>query len=316
VKTVREALVTGSAGFVGRHMVMFLEERGWRVWRCDIDFEDNTYLNPAVELFTDGDDHAFDLVVHAAALNPHRAAIDSQPYNLSYNLLLDAALFEWAIRTRQRHVVYLSSSAAYPIAYQRPEFSRLVPLGEHLIDLTDAEEPDSHYGWTKLTGERMAVTARQCGVPVTVVRPFSGYGSDQSSDFPFRAFIERARRREYPFTVWGSATQVRDWIHIDDIIAATYALYEADAQSQYHAVNLCTGDSTAMGDLAQLIIDSVGGGYAPILAVDRDAPLGVHYRVGDPTLLHEFYVPKVSLHEGVLRALREVRTLTLKEGLG
>ena len=37
---------------------------------------------------------------------------------------------------------------------------------------------------------------RASGVPVTIVRPFSGYGTDQSTAFPFPAIVAKATRRQ------------------------------------------------------------------------------------------------------------------------
>src|SRR4051812_24358170 len=200
------ALVTGSAGFVGRHTVAHLRRRGWEVVGFDIETG-----NDARTAFEHAHLTHYDLIVHAAASAPHRAAIDTQPWHFARNLQLDAAMFDWAVRTGQGRVVYLSSSAAYPIEYQQS--AGYGPLPEQWIDLKYANEPDSVYGWTKLTGERLAEQARKTGLPVTVGRPFSGYGEDQSENFPFRAINERARRRDDPFPNWGSGEQVRDWIH-------------------------------------------------------------------------------------------------------
>src|SRR6185369_5845713 len=216
------ALVTGSAGFVGRHMQSALERRGWEVTRADIA---DPYGRPMdCQIHFRGDHTVYDLVIHAASRSPHRVAIDTQPASHIYNQLLDAAMFDWAIRTKQGRVLYFSSCAA-----------------------ADAE-PDA-YGLLKLTGERMAVQARAAGVPVTVVRPYSGYGEDQSEDFPFRAFVERARRREDPFDVWGDGKQVRDWIHVDDVVGASLALVEAEVDGP---VSLCTGIGTPMLDVAAM----------------------------------------------------------------
>jgi nucleoside-diphosphate-sugar epimerase len=266
---VKTALVTGSAGFVGRHMVAELEQRGCHVWECDV-----TDARPdgALEIFLHGS-NVFDLVVHCAAQASHRAAIDGQPAAMVYNQLLDAAMFEWAIRTQQRRVLYFSSCAA------------LDP------DLDD-------YGWTKLTGERMAASARRAGVPVTVVRPYSGYGEDQGTDWPFGAFVERARRREDPFTIWGDGQQVRDWIHIDDVVSGALAVVESGTE---YPVELCTGVGTSMTDLAQMICQAAG--YEPDFEYRLDKPGGSAYRLGDPYLLSTCYQPQVTLDEGIKRAL-------------
>ena len=242
----------------------------------------------------------WDLVVHCAASAPHRAAIDTEHQHMAKNLNLDAAMFDWAVRTGQGRVVYLSSSAAYPIHLQDdPRSSDPVVLREDDIDFVNVAEPDSVYGWTKLTGERMAAEARKAGLAVTVVRPFSGYGEDQSENFPFRAILERVKARQDPLTIWGDGQQVRDWIHIDDVVAGMLAVAESGTEEP---VNLCTGVGVSMTELAQIACAQAG--YSPRLQFLTDKPAGVAYRVGDPTRLHQFYVPKVSLAEGIARTIR------------
>lgn len=240
----------------------------------------------------------YDLVVHAAASAPHRTAIDTQHQHMARNVQLDAAMFEWAVRTGQGRVVYLSSSAAYPIAYQR-RGGYHEPLYESMIDLDDVEQPDAVYGWAKLTGEQMAREARRDGLAVTVVRPFTGYGEDQSPNFPFRAILDRVKGRESPLTVWGDGSQVRDWIHIDDVVAGIMAVAESGTDQP---VNLCTGIGHSMFELA-LMAARRAGHHAPVTALE-DKPAGVAYRVGDPARFHAIYRPKVDLEEGVARALR------------
>ena len=263
---MKTALVTGAAGFVGRHMSVALRQRGYTVAECDIvDGWD------ALDHFAT-DTRRYDLVVHAAASSPHRKAIDSEPQHLARNVELDAAMFDWAVRTGQGRVLYLSSCAAL-------------------------DDPDD-YGWAKLTGERMAAAARRSMLPVTVVRPYSGYGEDQSELFPFRAFVERARRREDPFTIWGDGSQVRDWIHISDVVAGALAVAESGSDDP---VSLCTGVGTSMLELAAMICHAAG--YEPSFDLLPEHHAGSAYRVGDPTALHQVYVPKVDLAEGVRRAL-------------
>jgi nucleoside-diphosphate-sugar epimerase len=160
--------------------------------------------------------------------------------------------------------------------------------------------PADVYGWTKLTGEQLAQQANTTGMIVHVVRPFSGYGEDQSLNFPFRAFVERALNRENPFTIWGDSSQVRDWIHIDDVVQGILQIVEDDVRVP---VNLCTGVGTSMYQLAMKMCEYLGA--TPEIKVDRDAPLGVHYRVGDPTRFHRHYVPRITIDEGVRRALRK-----------
>lgn len=293
-----KALVTGSAGFVGRHMVAELQRRDWDLTGCDPLGWDR---RDALDRFRI-DGNVYDLVVHAAAREPHRAAIDGKPGGFPYNVMLDSAMFDWAIRTGQHRVLYLSSSAAYPVDLQRrrPKSAEPIRLCEDYIELGEpwiTYMPDASYGWAKLTGEMMAAAARTAGLPVTVVRPFSGYGEDQSEDFPFGAFAARARRREDPFPLW-NADAVRDWTHIDDVVAGALAVVDSGTDEP---VNLCTGRGESCGDVAAAIARA--SGYSPEFQTQGDKPAGVAYRVGDPTRLHQYYKPQVTLEEGIARAL-------------
>jgi len=66
-------------------------------------------------------------------------------------------------------------------------------------------------------------------------------------------------------------------------------------------VNLCTGIATPFRRLAEIIGEQVG--YMPEIWVESDKPKGVAYRVGNPSKMLQWYVPKISLAEGVARAL-------------
>ena len=328
----RLALVTGSAGFVGRHTVRELVARGYDVVGIDLvepgplchpaglvwppfgaPLElDATYVRYAVgdalEFFrrSFGTGRRYDLVVHAAAVVGGRTMIDGRPLELAaIDLELDAALWRWAQKARPGRVVYLSSSAAYPVVWQAEQFART--LSEDLIDIDNAARflgrPDATYGLVKLVGELLALEARAEGIPVTVVRPFSGYGADQALDYPFPTFIDRAARRLDPFPIWGTGRQVRDFIHIDDVVAGMLDLAELGVDE---AVNLGTGRPTSFDQLAELVCTAAG--YSPTFEHILDAPAGVEYRVADTTLADELLgalAPRITLEAGIAAALAE-----------
>lgn len=290
---MKHALVTGHKGFIGRHFAAELERRGWHVAGCDI---------------TDGDDcrdlfanagFRYDLVIHCAANVGGRARIDGDPLAVAENFAIDSDMFRWAARTGQRKVIYFSSSAAYPVAYQDGESN--LPLEEDDQKVSHVlGSPDQTYGWAKLAGEKMAEAARQHGVETFIFRPFSGYGEDQSLDYPFPSFIARAKRRDDPFEVWGDGTACRDWIHVDDIVAGVMAVVEAGYSEG--PVNLCTGVATSFNKLAERV--TYEAGYSTLLLHFTDRPVGVQYRVGDPTLLHKFYRPRITLENGIRRCFK------------
>lgn len=284
-------LLTGHRGFVGRHLHTAMNARGWDV--TGIDLADDS--GDALDFFRT-DDTRCDLAIHAAAIVGGRASIDGSPLGVGTNLALDAWYMRWLIRTGTLRAVYFSSSAAYPVALQQPGDVRR--LYEEDINLAYMEEPDATYGWAKLTGEKLATYAEAEGCRILVPRPFSGYGEDQADCYPFPAFIQRARRRDDPFEIWGAGDSTRDWIHIDDLVGAVLALLDADVTGP---VNLGWGRATSFDDLARIVTSAAG--YRPQFKHLADAPQGVHHRVCDPSRMLDHYVPTITLEEGVRRAL-------------
>lgn len=298
---MRYALVTGSSGFIGRHIAESLTAAGYTVYGIDTMHprNDRVYhtLYDARDFFRRDDRH-FDVAVHCAAEVGGRYTIDNAPLQQAINFELDAGLFRWAIRTRPSRVVYLSSSAVYPVAMQSFEQSLSEDAIQPVGKLKMFGVPDKLYGWTKLVGELQAALVRQQGIPVTVGRPFSGYGEDQDTSYPFAAFAERARAKVDPFVIWGNGSQVRDWIHVDDICSAIMRLIDQGIDGP---VNLGTGRGTSMFDLARIFVEAVG--YEPEFVFRTDMPSGVQYRVADTARMRGLYTPKISLEEGVRRAV-------------
>jgi nucleoside-diphosphate-sugar epimerase len=131
-----------------------------------------------------------------------------------------------------------------------------------------------------------------------VLRPFSGYASDQDLAYPFPSFIRRAKRRMDPFEVWGDGEQVRDWIHVDDIVGATLVAVEQEIDGP---TNLCSGVGISFDQLARFVSQQVG--YSPVIEHKLDAPTGVFHRVGNPSKMLSFYQPTISLAQGITEAL-------------
>lgn len=285
--------LSGSAGFIGRNLHRTLDEQGHHVTTCDLRA---AHIGDALDFFR-RDRTPYDLAIHCAAIVGGRASIDGHPLGVATNLALDAWYMRWLIASRTRRAVYYSSSAAYPVDLQGPDSGHR--LSEDDIDLTAPRQPDATYGLAKLTGEQLVPYAEAEGSRVHVLRPMSGYGTDQALDYPFPSFIQRARRREGPFEIWGTGRQVRDWVHIDDVVGATLAAVDQDVTGP---TNIGTGRATSFNSLAALVCAEAG--YKPTLHHILGAPDGVQYRVADPTKLHSFYQPRISLEEGVRRALR------------
>jgi len=289
-----KALVTGSSGFVGRHFVPFLKSKGYLVTSIDI----KTGLD-CRDFFKNSKD-SFDLVVHLAAIVGGRETIEGEPLSVATDLSIDAEMFNWAIKTKPKKIIYYSSSAAYPTQLQA--YGLDTKLQEGMIDLENVKNPDESYGWAKLTGEMLASYARNAGINVYVFRPFSGYGFDQDLNYPFPSFVKRVIDRVENFEIWGDGSQVRDFIHIDDVIAGTMAFVDNNIQAP---INLGWGRATSFNDLAELFFKI--SDWRPKNGITHllDKPKGVMYRCSDNSKMLEVYQPKITLEDGIREALEK-----------
>jgi nucleoside-diphosphate-sugar epimerase len=290
-------------------MVKAFTERGDSVFGIDVveaPDDERSQVRDALDFFrSPWSGPRFDLAIHCAAVIGGRAGIDGSPLAVATNLALDAWFFRWLERAQVSRAVYFSSSAAYPVDLQ-DDFATARPLREDDIPqspLNNIGRPDATYGWAKLTGEQLAATARAGGQQVLIVRPFSGYGADQPVDYPFPALMQRVMESHAgdPIEVWGDPRAVRDWIHIDDIVAAVMRLLETGEDGP---VNLGTGIATPFRSLVeQMLLAAHGLNHQRVVQPVAGRPEGVVFRVANPERLYRTFVPQITLAEGIARAV-------------
>ena len=247
------------------------------------------------------DDTKYDLVIHLAAIVGGRATIEGNPLSVATDLAIDSDFFNWALITRPGRIVYFSSSAAYPTKYQGTD--DWVKLNESMIDLDNISNPDLTYGWSKLTGEYLAKFVQEAGIPVHIFRPFSGYGTDQSLDYPFPSYIKRAKDRMDPFEIWGSGQQDRNFTYVSDIVEGLKLACEniTDCRS----INIGTSEITKIADAVQTVCDIMGYKPADGFFFDTSKPEGVHARAAD-TRNQELWLgwkPSVSFKDGITKTI-------------
>jgi GDP-L-fucose synthase len=254
---------------------------------------------------------SFDLVLHLAAVVGGRQTIEDMPLSVADDLSIDAAMWQWAARTRPGRVVYFSSSAAYPIDLQREQENYALHENDLMFDRSYIGLPDLSYGWAKMTGEYLGkLASERAGVSYIVYRPFSGYAEDQSVGYPMTDICKRALRHilfSERMSVWGSGLQVRDWIHMSDVVRMVSQTCLSAGSGT--TLNLCTGVGHNMIQIASMaceaVKDIVGlaqGGLT--IETMTDKPVGVMYRVGDPASIQEFTgAAHVALSDGIRRVV-------------
>ena len=267
-------LVTGSAGFLGGHTCRYMQELGHTVTGIDID----------KDIFKHGlPDERFDVLIHFAAYVGGRKGIDNNLYRITKNIELDRQVIQWA-ETHVDRMIYPSSCAAYPRALQTQQGT---PMHESMM----GGETFDMYGMSKLAAECMLKFAK---VKNHIIRPFTIYGPGQSMDYPLPAIIERAKRGEC--SVWGSGTQVRDWVHILDALRVFEYLIDREDPI---VLNIGTGIPLTFTEVAEIIYKEIHGKIIPV-QTQTNEPEGAGYRYADTKLLESLnLLPEIPFHEGV-----------------
>lgn len=111
-------------------------------------------------------------------------------------------------------------------------------------------QPISAYGYSKAMAEMLAQEyASQFGIKTLVVRPFSVYGERQQKQVVFDLCGKLAQHPD-ELSIIGGGEEVRDFLHIDDLVAAVTRLME---HRYTGIVNLGTGIPTTIADLVKNI---------------------------------------------------------------
>jgi len=305
-------LITGAAGFLGRNYVRYHLAKGDDVVAVDDLSNPHSHWLPAdlgeldqieAELgyflnMVDGTSR-YDLAYHFAAPVGGRVKIEGDPLFNADSLRLDSLFFRWATRN-VKTVVYPSSSAVYGVTFQG-KTGQALQEGMFHPSNPNWFAPDEMYGFTKLAGEVLAWKSAAYGLNVLCIRPFSGYGEDQSLEYPVPSIAARVAKREDPLTIWGSGLQTRDFIHVSDLVGATISRLDAGVHG-YESMNIGSGRATSFIDIGKALAKIAG--YEPTIVTDVTKPEGVQNRWCDTARMWRYHQPKVSLTEGLTRVLR------------
>jgi len=299
-------LVTGAAGFLGRHFVKHHHRQGDVVVAVDdlSNAEEPSFAFHHLDAgaFFATETGRFDRAYHLAAPVGGRSKIDRDPLFNADSLRLDSLFFRWAVKNTDL-ALYPSSSAVYPTYLQQAD--NFYPLREDMVDPAQPTwgAPDQMYGFAKLAGEYLAWKAAGYGLNTLCIRPFSGYGEGQSFEYPIPSILRRALRGDDPIHVWGPGSQTRDFIHVDDVVRGTMARLEQDVRG-YAVLNLGSGMPHSFEQIAIIAADLAG--YTPRIIPEPDKPTGVMHRYCNPENMLRYYTPTVSLRDGLKRVMEEI----------
>jgi GDP-4-dehydro-6-deoxy-D-mannose reductase len=266
-------LVTGADGFVGRHLVPRLVERGHQVVAGCRPAEElggalREQWGDAVQVvsleLTDGDglraavEPAPDAVVHLAAVASVRQAREDPSQAWVVNAvgtarLMDAVLAAQTAAGSDPMVLVVSTAEVYGSGSPRARLE------------TDVPAPQSPYAASKLAGEIAALEAwRRSGLRVTVARPFIHTGPGQRPPYVIPSFIQRLLQVKAgnPAKVpTGNMEIVRDLLDVRDVVEAYILLLLRGRPGETY--NVARGTGYTLRDIFQKIAHEIGVSAEP-----------------------------------------------------
>jgi UDP-N-acetylglucosamine 4-epimerase len=288
----RRWLVTGSAGFIGSHLVGALLELGQDVlgldnfatgFRRNLD-EVRERVGSAAwrrHTFVEADIRDPDACRRACAgvdVILHQAALGSVPRSIRDPLTTHAAnatgflnMLVAANECGVKRVVYASSSSVYG------DHPRLPKIEDRIGD------PLSPYAVTKRLNESYAsVFTRTHGLQCIGLRYFNVFGARQDPEGPYAAVIPRfvtAMLAEKPVTIFGDGETTRDFCFVDNVVHANLLAAVADRpEATGQVYNVAAGARTSLNELFGVLRDLIGQRH-PGMRIP--APRYEDFRVGD-----------------------------------
>ena len=256
-------LVTGGVGFIGSHIVEYLVQRGDNV--IVLDNLSNGKMQNISKVsddinFVNGDVRDCNLVEQLVKDVDgvfHEAALVSVPESFKMqNEYFDVNVngTENILKLAKEYgfkIVYASSSSVYG----NP---KSVPIKED-----DDRNPLNPYAKTKLEDELLAEKYSEMGVHIIGLRYFNIFGRRQSKEYAgvIKLFLEKIQQNKAPI-INGDGSQTRDFVYIEDVVKAN--ILAMDSNIKYKFLNVGTGFSISILDLANICIEASGLSLKPV----------------------------------------------------
>jgi len=135
-------------------------------------------------------------------------------------------------------------------------------------------------------------------IDISIIRPFSGYGSKQSLDYPVPNLINIVKNNPNNIKVWGTGKQTRDFVYIDDIVdTLEWCLTDT---TKFRVVNVGTGIATSFVDVITLAHQLIHNTSVLDITCVLEKPVGVLNRYCNASLQTQLGIyPKTSLEQGI-----------------
>jgi UDP-glucose 4-epimerase len=291
-------VVTGGAGYIGRHLVARLAELAAAVTVVDLstpperadgvryigaDLRDPASARNAVK--------DADIVFHLAGNSDALRSVADPLGDFEANALATLNVARGSVQAGVGRIVYLSSALVYGRQDRMPLDEELVPA------------PTFPYSASKLAGESILESFRHSyQLEAVTGRAFVVYGgSSANMRAEVHQYLDLIYRGRPVHSHGDPDLKTRDFIHVEDVVAALLLLAESPAD--VGVVNIGTGAETSLRQLASLISELLGRPGAEVYVVP--SPEDEFRQVADTTKLHALgFTPATKLRDGIAQLIQ------------
>ena len=240
-----------------------------------------------------------DIVIDAAARVGGILANSTYPADfLSDNLRIQVNVMDAAKATGVQRLLFLGSSCIYPKFAEQP-------IKESSLLTGELESTNDAYAIAKIAGIlQVQACRRQHGrhwisaMPTNLYGPNDNFDPQNSHVLPalIRRFHEAKESGASQVILWGTGTPLREFLHVDDLAAASLFLLEHYDSAD--TINVGVGEEVTIRELAEIVAEVVG--YGGELVQDTSKPDGT---------------PRKLLDVGRINLLGWKATIPLREGI-
>lgn len=303
-------LVSGGAGFIGSTLVDKLIDQGHAVTVLDnLVSGRKDYLNQAAKfweldilddsLISKFQEAEFDLVYHLAAQIDVRKSVADPVFDVRVNIVGGLNVLEAARQGGVKKIILSSTGGAI---YGETEE---IPTSE-----SAATYPLSPYGINKLCLEKYLNYYYQIyGLNYTILRFANVYGPRQykGGEAGVVAIFTEAMANEKACTLYGDGKQTRDFVYVDDVVAALVLAADIDCRGE---INISTGEEIDMWQMVEAIETAAGHKLKLELAPARAGEQRRSVLLNTRALETLNWRPQTNFTEGVRRTYEWVKNNT------
>ncbi len=223
------------------------------------------------------------------------------------NLMMEANVIHQAWQVGCQQLLFLGSSCIYPKFAEQP-------MQESALLTGILESTNEPYAIAKIAGIKLCESYnRQYGTDYRSVMPTNLYGQndnfhlENSHVIPalIRKFHDAKVANAPTVSVWGSGKAMREFLHVDDMAAASLhvlnldkATYQSVTEPMLSHLNVGTGVDVTISELAETIAKVVG--FQGEISWDSSKPDGTPRKLMDNSKLRSLgWQPKIGLEDGL-----------------